>query len=288
MPARAQSSLIPTMGQPFVWIQLERGNVTVHSWNRPQISLIADPSIRYYLAAPRVPQQIPLWSATVETQTGPLTLPSELFPLPEFAPGEHEAFVVRGSGDVTLFVPAQTPLVVASVQAGSVTFDGYVGTAFVARVNHGGIHVARVDSTAAVQDDDGTVIVNNSNFPRLRLRTARGDALLSACRAAQIQVTSLTGNLLYDDGVFYPGLAHFESVQGNIAIGLAAPAQIEANSGVGRVYDMIGGGGYGPVVTAASTNGAVMTFHGSIRFYPQIQRLFAPRANIFAVPPYRV
>jgi hypothetical protein len=291
-PAHAQSTLISTTGSPFVWVSLDHGTITVHSWNRSQISLIADPTIRYNLAPPRLaarmPLQIPLWSASVETRAGPMNLPQELFPLPEFAPGEHDALVVRGSGNVTLFVPAQAPLVVANVQGGNIDLGRYIGTAFVAHVVTGRVHIANSSTTAAVQVDDGPITIASSSFLRARLRTGRGAISMNDCRAAQIQVTSLAGNILYDDGFFDPGLAHFESELGNIAIGLASPAQIEASSGTGRVFDMLGGGGEGPVVTAASAAGAVMMFRGALRDYPDLLRVFAPRANTYASPPYRV
>ncbi len=137
--AHAANALIPTTPAPFVWIQLDGGAVTIRTWDRPAIQVQSDPSVTLNHAPPRevgarAPQQIPLWSQTIRTPSGDLTLAPEAFILPPFPPGEHDALVVRGEGDVTLTIPAQTPLVLANVRSGSVTVDGFTGTALVAHV----------------------------------------------------------------------------------------------------------------------------------------------------------
>jgi len=296
--AHAAATLIPTTPAPFVVVQLDSGSVNVRTWDRPAIDLEADPTVTYSHAPPRlvgarIPQQIPLWSQTIKTAQGDqLNLAPELFPLPPFAPGEHDAVVIRGEGDVTLTVPQQSPLLLINVRLGTVTLSGYSGTAFVAHVVAGEVHMDNDSTTAAVQVNNGPVFISNSNFDRLRLRTGRGSVFMSGCRAQQIQVTSLTGSILYDDGIFEPGLAHFETDRGNIAIGAANGVEIEAHSGSGRIlYDIGSDGsvnrsaqdaqatlmGGGPVVTASSTNGAVIFVHGSLHDYPQFERMLAPK-----------
>jgi hypothetical protein len=212
---------------------------------------------------------------------------------------------VRGEGDVTLTVPQQTPLLLINVRLGSVTIAGYSGTAFVAHVTAGEVHVENVSTTAAIQVNNGPVFISNSTFERLRLRTGRGTAFMSACRSQQIQVTSLTGSVVYDNGVFEPGLAHFETTRGDIAIGLASGAQIEAHSSAGRIlYDVGSDGsvnrsaqdaqatlmGGGPVITASSITGAVIFYRGTLHDYPQFERLLTPklRANGQAQLPPRI
>lgn len=200
---------------------------------------------------------------------------------------------MRGEGDVTLTVPQQSPLLLINVRLGSVTVAGYSGTAFVAHVTAGEIHMENVNTTAAVQVNNGPIFISNSTFERLRLRTGRGNAFMSACRSRQIQVTSLTGSVIYDDGVFEdPGLAHFESTRGNIAIGVAGGMQIEAHSGSGRIlYDVGADGnvdrsaddaqatlmGGGPVVTASTVTGAIVFYRGSLHDYPQLERVMQPK-----------
>lgn len=293
--AHAANAVIPTTPAPFVWIQLDGGAVTIRTWDRAAIQIQSDPSVTFSHAPPRQlggPQQIPLWSQTVKTPAGDLTLAPEAFILPPFAPGEHDAFIVRGEGDVTLTIPSQTALLFANVRLGSVAVDGFSGTALYVRVTAGEAHLTNVSTTAAVQVNNGPVFVANSDFPRLRLRTGRGNVFMSNCRASQIQVTSLVGSILFDNGTFDPGLAHFETDRGSIAIGVTSGAQIDAHSGSGRIlYDigndgsvnrtpndaeaMLNGGG--PVVTASSVNGAVVFYRGTLHQYPQLERLIGPK-----------
>jgi hypothetical protein len=295
--AHAANAVIPTTPAPFVWIQLDGGAVTIRTWDRPAVQIQSDPSVTFNHAPPRdvgerAPQQIPLWSQTVKTPTGELTLAPEAFILPPFAPGEHDAVIVRGEGDVTLTIPTQTALVLANVRLGSVTVDDFAGTAVVAHVTAGEVHLDNDSTTAAVQVNNGPVFIANSDFPRLRLRTGRGNVFMNNCRASQIQVTSLVGSILFDNGTFDPGLAHFETDRGSIAIGVTSGAQIDAHSGTGRIqYDigdqgsvnrtpndaqaMLNGGG--PVVTATSNNGAVVFYRGTLHAYPQLERLVGPK-----------
>ncbi|MGA8841165.1 MAG: DUF4097 family beta strand repeat-containing protein [Candidatus Aquilonibacter sp.] len=297
--ANAATTLIPTTPAPFVVVQLDSGSVNIRTWDRAAIQIDADPTVTFNHAPPRlvatrIPQQIPLWSQSIKTPQGQgLDLAPELFPLPPFAPGEHDALIVRGEGDVTLTVPQQSPLLLINVRLGSVTVAGYTGTAFVAHVTAGEIHMENVNTTAAVQVNNGPIFISNSTFERLRLRTGRGNAFMSACRSRQIQVTSLTGSVTYDNGIFdQPGLAHFETTRGNIAIGVTSGMQIEAHSGSGRIlYDVGADGnvnrsaddaqatllGGGPVVTASTVNGAILFFRGSLHDYPQFERLMEPK-----------
>ncbi len=293
--AHAANAVIPTTPAPFIWIQLDSGTVTIHTWDRAAIQIQSDPSVTFNHAPPRQlggPQQIPLWSQTVKTQAGDLTLAPEAFILPPFAPGEHDALIVRGEGDVTLTIPSQTPLVLANVRLGSVAVDGFSGTALVAHVTAGEVHLNNVSTTAAVQVNNGPVFVENSDFPRLRLRTGRGNVFMTNCRASQIQITSLVGSILFDNGTFDPGLAHFETDRGSIAIGVNSGAQIDAHSGSGRIFYDIGNegnisrtpddaqatlNGGGPVVTASSVNGTVVFYRGTLHQYPQLERLVGPK-----------
>jgi len=303
-PARAASSFIPTTPAPFIVVQLGSGSVTIRTWDRPGIQIDSDPSITFSHAPPRevasrIPPQIMLWSQTIQTPAGELNLPPEPFPLPPFAPGEHDALVVRGDGDVTLTIPEQSPLVLVNVRLGALAVDGYRGTALVAHVTAGEVHLDDVSGTVAVQVNNGPFYANDSSFDRLRLRTGRGNVYMSNCRSRQIQVTSLMGSILYDNGVFEPGLARFESTRGAVAIGLASGAQIEAHSGAGRIlYDagpegnpvrgandaqaaLMGGG---PVVTASSTGGAVIFYHGLLHDHPRLERAMPPRLRQAPAP----
>ncbi len=107
------------------------------------------------------------------------------------------------------------------------------------------------------------------------------------CAAAQIQASSLTGSIIYDNGTFTPGLAHFESQRGSVALGVAnGNAQITAHSDSGRVFNEAQGfvrGG--PVVTATSGSGAVLYYRGSLRQHPQLMQRLPANARPFRRPP---
>ncbi len=303
--AHAANTVIPTTPAPFVWIQLDGGAVTIRTWDRSEIAVQSDPSVTVNHAPPRElggPQQVPLWSQTVKTPTGDLTLAPEAFILPPFEPGDHDALIVRGQGNVTLTIPTQAPLVLVNVRLGSVNVDGFAGTALVAHVTAGEMHLSNISTTAALQVNNGPVFISDSDFPRLRLRTGRGSVFMTNCRASQIQVTSLVGSILFDNGSFDPGLAHFETDRGSIAIGVTTGAQIAAHSGSGRIFYDIGDtgsvnrtpndaqaelNGGGPVITASSNNGAVVFYRGALHQYPELERIIGPKLRgVQEQPPF--
>ena len=293
LTARAQQQILPSTGAPFILVQLQSGAVTVRTWQRPSVGFVADPTVDIHHAPPRIvaareqQQQIMLWAQTIRTPQGELTLPAEPFPLPEF-PGDHDAYVVRGYGNVTLTVPESTPLVVVNIKSGSATIAGYQG-AFVVHAGAAQVHLDEDGGTGAVQGNGG-FFAENSTFDRLRVRSGRGDIVMTNCRAQQIAVTSLVGSIVYDNGSFENGIARFETQRGVVAIGVNGPAQIVAHSGTGRILasndvDLIRNGldaqaaiqGGGPVVTVTSDTGAVAIYQGALREHPQLMRELPPR-----------
>lgn len=298
---RAQQLLLyPSTGSPFIVVQLQSGTVDVRTWRRPGVGITADQSIQVHHAPPRVVnarvrrQSIMLWSAMARTPEGTLSLPPEPFPLPPIPPGDHDAYVVRGSGNVAIDVPSRSPLVIVNVKNGSAFIANYHGT-FVVHVGRGQVHLQDDSGTAAVQVNAGSFFAGNSSFERLRLRTARGDIVLLNCRARQIGVTSLLGSILYDNGSFANGLAHFETTRGTIAIGVNGGAQIVAHAGSGRfLYNpaeialrrgpqdaqaTIDGGG--PVVTASTIGGSIALYRGALRDHPVLRRMIPPQLRFF-------
>jgi hypothetical protein len=299
-PASAQSLQLPSTGAPFVVVQLTSGSVKVRAWDRPTVGIDADPSIRYNHAPPRMVathmrQSIMLWSQSIPTPRGVLSLAAEPFPLPPFAPGDHDAYIVRGSGNVSLMIPEQTPLLVVNVRTGSVAISGFHGSAFVVHVNRGRVRLDDDSGTGAVQVNEGPAFANNSSFDRLRLRTGRGNVVMTSCHARQIAVTSLLGSVLFDDGTFENGIARFESARGAVAIGVNGGAEIEAHAGSGRILYENGVGpvqrsaddaqamldGGGPVVTAASETGSVIFYRGTLRDHPNLARALPQRLRAF-------
>lgn len=286
--ACADTQTIATTGAPVVFAQLQAGVLTIRTWNRSDVQVDADPTVSFRhvdRVPPNLPPAFTFFAQTIETADGPLMLPPEPFPIQPLDPSPHDAVVFNGYGNLTVTVPAGSPLLITRVGQGEVSIQGYHGGTFFATVRAGLLHLEDVSGTGGFQVNNGPVIVRNSNFDRLRARTGRGNMFFENCNVRQIQATSLTGSIVYDNGSFQPGLAQFESERGNIALGIArGGAQIDAHSGDGRVLSE-GSVQSGPVVTATSAHGSIMYYSGSIREHPNLRRQLPIRAERPKPPP---
>lgn len=294
---------------PVLNVRLNRGNLTVQTWDRPQVQIQSDqPLVVQHLPPSQVeePKQVQISSEQIQTEHGPVTLPAETFVLPDIPGTQHDAIVARGAGNVTITIPRNTGMVIAHVRAGHLTLNGYHGI-FVAHTRAAGIDLNDVGGTAFVESLRGKVVATNSSFDRLRMRTATGNMFFQGCTSHQIQASSTYGSIVYDNGHFQPGLARFESEHGNVALGVRGGAQIGAHSGSGHVVSSfhteahvqgnpttkqatVEGGG--PVVTATSRNGSVYLYSGSMNEHPHVReqlsgstRLPTARAPSAAAPP---
>ena len=295
LSARAQAGpmQLPAVAAPVVYVRLLQGNVIVRTWNRQVVQVEGDPSVEARSLPPRVvanrlPKQMMLWSQTLVTKDGArLTLPAEPFPFPNLDQTPHDGVVIHGKGNATITIPANTALLVTVVRKGSIAIDGFRNGTFAALMGGGKITLDRVSGTGAVQLNYGPFIARDSTFDRIRVRTGRGNMFFERCTSAQIQATSLLGTIVYDDGSFTPGLAHFESQRGNIALGVNGDALVNAHSDAGRIFTSgdvpIARGANdaqatyargGPVVTATSARGSVIFYRGSLRMHPQLQQRF--------------
>jgi hypothetical protein len=273
--ASADPQSIATTGAPIVFAELQEGMVNVRTWNRSDVQVDADPTInvRHFDRAPAaLPPVFTFFADTVNTPDGPLILPPEPFLIQPFDSAAHDAVAFNGYGNLTITVPSGSPLLVMHVGRGELSIEGYHGGTFFAVVRAGLLHLADVSGTGGFQVNNGPAIVKNSTFDRIRARTGRGNMFFENCTARQIEATSLTGSILYDNGSFQPGLARFESARGNIALGIArGGAQIDAHSGDGHVLSE-GSIQSGPVVTATSQHGTVMYYDGTLRSHPNLRR----------------
>ena len=288
----AQSARIATSATPVIYIQDSNGSINVHTWDQSQVQVDGDSSIEARRSNPqdgtRIPAQVFLWSQTARTPDGTtLRLEPETFLLPNLD-GAHDSVTIRGSGNASVAVPAGTVLIVGNVRHGTMTIDGYKNGVFVAHVGNGSMELNNVSGTGAVQVNNGPVMAWNSDFARLRVRTVHGNMEFENCNATQIEATSLTGTIMYDNGTFQPGLARFESERGNVMLGVSSGGvQVGAHSSVGQIYSdaapvaqgqtdaqaMLGRGG--PVVTATSGSGSVIFYNGALRDHPALARRFA-------------
>lgn len=293
--ALGEPTRIPTSASPVIFIQIVTGNLTLHTSDAMQVQVDADPGIESRHLAPqdvenRIPREVYLWSQSAQTPDGvTLRLEPETFLLPQIENGAHDAVVVRGNGNATITIPSATSLVIANVRRGEFAIEGYKNGVFVAHVANGAVMLDNVGGTGAVQINNGPLAARNSDFARLRVRTVRGNMHFENCNATQIEATSLTGTILYDNGTFAPGLARFESERGNVLLGVTGGVQVGAHSGIGQIFSdsapvaqgqtdaqaTMGRGG--PVVTATSGSGSVVFYSGALHDHPAFQRRFANR-----------
>lgn len=292
---------------PILNVHVNRGKVIVQTWDRQQILISSnDPVDVRHLAPsdvdPRLPKQIQIASQQIQTEHGLVTLDPESFVLPDLPGEQHDAVVVHGSGQVTISIPRSTAMIIAHMHMGHLSVNNYRGV-FVAQVRSAGISLNRVDGTGFVETLRGRIDAFGSSFDRLRARSAVGDMLFTGCTSHQIQASSTYGSIVYDNGHFEPGLARFESEHGNVALGVQGGAQIGAFSGSGHVVsnfhdeaDVRGDpttkqatvNGGGPVVTAASKNGSVYLYSGSLDDQPRVRAELSGSMRLpVARPPQR-
>ena len=296
--ARADTTRFEAGSSPVFFVQLEEGAISVRTWNQPAVQIDSEQGVQVrHMPAQTVTEHLPaeiiFWSQRVHTPSGDLVLAPEPFILPNLGNAPHDGVIVRGTGNVYLTVPAGTALVVGNVRRGSVSIDGYRNGIFVAHVGAGAVTLSNVSGTGAVQVNNGPVDAMNSDFSRLRVRTGRGNMRFESCNATQIEATSLTGSIMYDNSSFQPGLARFETERGDVILGVAGNGvQIGAHSSAGKIFwdggvthpgttdqqATIGRGG--PVVTATSSTGSVIFYSGTFRDHPELQRRFAQRMHI--------
>lgn len=313
-PAPAQSvspQSVPVGNSPVVRITVRSGSVTIRTWNRSEVRVDAsgDMQLRHF-DAPSVANAlrgpIPIFSGTIFTPNGPLTLPPESFSLASLPPGDHDAVDIRGVdvGDASVTVPAGTALVIAHVGHGALALTDYHNGTFIARMRAGALRLHNVSGTGFAETLRGPVLSTDSNFDRIRARSAAGAVVFERCTAKQIDVTTIAGNVVYDDGAFTPGLAHFESQTGAIAVGISSPdVRIDAHSGSGKVLTSFdrpadvsgtGGdrhatlGGARTIVTATSASGAVYLYDGSLRKHQNASAEFKRARKMLAPHPPRI
>jgi Putative adhesin len=284
---------------PILNVHVTRGQVTIETWDRPQILISSErpTDVRHFGASEvdaNIPKQIQFASDQIQTEHGPVSLPAESFVIPELSGDDHDEILAHGSGRMTILIPRSTSMVMAQQRAGHLTIQNYHGV-FVAHARAAGISLNGVSGTGFVESLRGRVVATASTFDRLRVRTAIGDMFFKDCTSHQIQATSAYGSIVYDNGNFAPGLARFESEHGNVALGVRGNAQIGAYSGSGHVESSfddgtqvrgdpttkqatVGGGG--PVVTAASKNGSVYLYSGSMNDHPHVRQQLSGSAQL--------
>ncbi|HEX3464696.1 MAG TPA: hypothetical protein VHS78_11665 [Candidatus Elarobacter sp.] len=297
-PVRAGSSALDVGDQVVVNLMVRgRGNeITVRTWDRPSVQVeYADdtaPVVDRRTAGfgnGRIPfvQQIPPQLYALRDRDGlpnPGALAPEEFPYAGIRGGPHDVVRIEAPENSRLVVTVPASTAVLAVRAGGsqTVIDGYRGANLLVIQNQGRVQLTNATTTAFVQLNNGVVYAADSTFERVRVRGVTAHDVFERCRSKQIEATSVMGSIVYDGGSFDPGLARFESMTGNIALGVTSAAQLNGRSADGHVYTMfdrraganieqhgdgeaiatVGGGG--PLVSAMSVRGNVYFYDGSL------------------------
>jgi hypothetical protein len=289
-PARADEEF-DVGPSPIVNVNVGRGQVTIETWDRPQVLVASQQPIDVRQLTPdqvdpRIPKAMQMQSHTIQTEHGTVTLPAESFVLPELPGTSHDAIMAQGDGRMTIMIPRGTAMVIAHMRAGHLNLNDYHGV-FITHVRAAEVSLNHVSGTGYLESLRGRVVATDSTFDRLRVRTATANMLFQGCTSHQIQASSTYGSIVYDNGSFEPGMARFESDHGNVALGVRGNAQIGAHSDAGHVVSsfqddtQVSGdpatkqatvGGGGPVVTATSKNGSVYLYDGSMNDHPHVRQ----------------
>jgi hypothetical protein len=273
-----------------------RSAVMIKAWDRPTVQFDTDDEAVQVnrrpitFGTPQTPLSVSIPLANIAVRdpvTGTVTrgtLPPEEFPYAsDFRAGVHDSLRIVTGPDthVTVMVPASTAILQTQIRgSGALTIDDYHGGTLFVGLQGGRAQLTDVMSAAFVQMMNGRLDVTDSSFDRLRARGNNANFVFEHNRVRQIEVTTVSGSIVYDNGTFDPGLARFESTNGSIAIGVASGAQIAARSTDGHVYSMwdrrtpidqrsdgeasatVAGGG--PVVNAVTGHGNVYLYDGAL------------------------
>lgn len=232
------------------------------------------------------------------------TLAPEDFPYAgDFRPGVHDTvrIVTAPGSHTTVSLPATTAILDARIRgAGILSISDYHGGTLFVGTGGGRTTLSDVTSVTYLQALNGRVALYDSTFPRIRVRTNTASVVFERCRATQVEATTISGAIVYDNGTFEPGLARFESQSGAIAIGVAGGAQLAARSADGRVLGLwdrrttldqrgenevtatVAGGG--PVVNAIAGRGNIFLYDGSLAARRTVPEHWRPLAALLRAP----
>ncbi|MDB5042772.1 MAG: hypothetical protein JWN27_3498 [Candidatus Eremiobacteraeota bacterium] len=313
-PGLADTSSFDVGDQAVVVVQIAgRGNsLVVRTWDRSSVAVESEvaPAVerrtvtfgteRMPLAAPIPPMPYALREGGQIVGQG--MLPPEDFPYAAFRPGPHDVVKVTAEAGARLVVtiPASTGILQTRIGGGHTSIEGYRGANLFILQNFGRVELSGATTTAFVQMNNGALSATDGTFDRLRVRVNTAHVVFEHCRSKQIEANSVSGAILYDGGSFDPGLARFESLSGNIALGVTAPAQLAGRSQDGHVYTQFeragtaisqpsdgtttaAYGGGGPLVNAISGHGNVYLYDGSLTSRRVTAPEWRPVLQLFSV-----
>ncbi|MBD5634220.1 MAG: hypothetical protein IAI49_07050, partial [Candidatus Eremiobacteraeota bacterium] len=242
--ARADVTVVDTTMAPIVRIDIAEGDVTVRTWDRQAVSIDGDPSLTIAKRkAPQYGEAVPIAiGETPHRGIDSISLPQESFVTAPIRPGSRDVVLIKSTpatprGPVTVLVPSDAVFVSARAVNGRLDVADYRGGTLMAITRGGAMTLSNVGGTVFAQTLRGPIVARGSLFDRIRARSLFGNVTFERCTVRQIEVTTVTGSIVYDGGSFEPGLARFESSGGNVAIGASGNVQYGAHAaGDGRVY----------------------------------------------------
>ena len=288
----AQSATIGVTDQPVVEIvaRAPRTQIIVRSWDRPAIGLDSsddrttlDHEMNRFGPGGR-PLGVQIPPAAYDAASGePTVVPPEDFPYAAFRPGMHDVVTIAAPGGAHLVVtvPSTTGVLDVMSAGGSTEVEDYRGDNLLVVQRQGSIALTADRTAAFVQLNRGRLVARDDQFERLRARSNTAALIFAGCYSGEIEATTISGPIVYDDGEFDAGPARFDSLKGDIALGTSAPAQIAGRAQSGRVYTAFGRGASvdqrspgvaiatvgagGSLVNAISALGDVYLYDGSLR-----------------------
>lgn len=282
--AGAETNVIDVHDTAGLVLRSKRAQIIVSTWDRPQIRIdSAGPiTVEHQTRTLKLegPAAHPIPILAVKSADGTLELPQEQFVVQ--MPPEGTVFddtVITGAGVMHITVPQNLTYLGASLARGHITLRD-LKTTFIIKINTGGVIFNHVSGEGYVQVLLGPISIRDSTFTRLRARTGKDDVVMERCHAKQIEVASINGSVVYDNGTFEPGIAHFESATGDVAIGLASGGAQIGGQTQGQIFTALDHGsnasarphevnavvnGGGPYVSIASSSGTLYVYNGSLQ-----------------------
>ena len=236
----AQTTTYDVGDRALVSIEAKQADILVKTWDRPVVqveteedfAILNGPFDNGLLDIPVYPERLQFGETTIN-------LAPESFPVtsvPRMSRGAVKIGTRQTSGSMTVTVPASTAFIIIRANGGRVRMNDYRSGTFFIALRNGIIALSDVGGEGFLQLLRGHVSVTDSSFTRLRARTAAANMLFENCHARQIEASSVAGSIVYDNGSFEPGLARFDSLEGNVAVGVSGNGQIGARTIDGHIY----------------------------------------------------
>jgi len=279
----AQMTTFDVSDRAIVSLEARQADIQIKTWDRSTVQVESDDDFAAEKGIyPGIPD-VPVVQAQLHFGETTLILPPEDFPVLTVPRAMHDLVKIgtpQSAGTITVTIPASTAFIIVRAGGGRIRMNDYQNGTFFVQLRNGAIAMTNMGGDGFVQLLRGHLSVTDSNFSRLRARTAAANMVFENCRARQIETSSIAGSIVYDNGGFDGTLARFDSQDGNVAVGVSGSGQIGARTGDGHIFTSFGrnvsiesrpnetnvalGGPASPAINASSTRGNVFLYDGSL------------------------